>query len=207
MLAIAGTAACRLRGPNSSPFVVVWISKRVRETTLDLVERAQRGDHDAFDQLVGRYGRDLYRLAVIVIGPDLAADVTQDALIRAWRELPRLRDPERFQSWVRRILVNRCRDISRAQRRGPRIVSLDVPANPEALAASDPARMSDDRTDLWAAVSSLRVDQRTLLALHYTIGLSIAEVAETLGLPAGTVKSRLNAALGTLRVAMSVMDR
>src|SRR5688572_25391381 len=90
-----------------------------------LVERAQRGDHEAFDQLARLYGPELYRLAVAVIGAGAAPDVTQDALVRAWRELPRLRNRDAFLPWARRIVVNRCRDVVRAQR-GVRVMSLEL---------------------------------------------------------------------------------
>jgi RNA polymerase sigma-70 factor (ECF subfamily) len=166
----------------------------------DLIDRAQRGDHDAFDELAARVGPDLYRLAMAVIGPDGAADATQDALLRAWRELPTLRDRDAFPAWTRRILVNRCRDMVRA-RRGVRLLSLDVAP---AIAGGGPVDVDhapgvDRSTDLRSAVARLNVDQRAVVALHYQLDLSIRDVARTLAVPDGTVKSRLSAALVALR--------
>ena len=169
----------------------------------DLVDRAGRGDHGAFDELAARVGPDLYRLAVAVIGPDGAADATQDALLRAWRELPALRDRDAFPAWTRRILVNRCRDIVRAQR-GVRVLSLDLaPAIADGASVYvDHAPGVDRSTDLRRAVARLNVDQRAVVALHYQLDLPIRDVARTLSIPDGTAKSRLNAALAALRRSM-----
>jgi RNA polymerase sigma-70 factor (ECF subfamily) len=132
-----------------------------------------------------------------VIGIDLAADVTQDALVRVWRELPGLRDPGRFPAWARRIVVNRCRDIIRAERRRPNVVSsTDVERAP---AEGSPGPAIEGTTDLTAAIARLPFEQRQILALHYALDLTIHDAAETLGIPDGTMKSRLSAALATLR--------
>jgi RNA polymerase sigma-70 factor (ECF subfamily) len=146
-------------------------------------------------------------LAVAVVGQDAAADATQDALLRAWQELPRLREPDALGAWLRRILVNRCRDIVRAHR-GIRLLSLDDPASPiTPPAGPDPTATIDRDADLDAALRALTVDQRTLLALHYALDLPIREVARTLGVPDGTAKTRLNAALVALRRCLSEADR
>lgn len=174
---------------------------------LDLVRRGQRGEHGAFDELVERHGPELYRLAVAVIGVSGAADVTQEALLRAWRELPTLRDPDRFGPWARRILVNHCRDLARRDRRGVRFVPLDAAeADGSATVTPDPAPAIDRRSDLAASIATLSVDHRSILALHYVLDLPIREVAATLGIPDGTAKSRLSAALATLRQAISEVD-
>lgn len=168
------------------------------EDLLDLVRRAQRGDHDAFDELVDRHAAGLYRLAVAVIGPAEAADATQDALLRAWRELPSLREPDRFTPWLHRILVNRCRDIARAERRRVRLIPVhDLGATSPSIADVAPA--ADRRADLDRALRRLPVDQRAVLALHYFIGFTLAHVGLVLGVPEGTAKSRLNASLVALR--------
>jgi RNA polymerase sigma-70 factor (ECF subfamily) len=180
----------------------------VKETTLELVRRAQRGDHDAFDELVGRFGPELYRLAVAVIGPVAAADVTQDTLLLAWRELPTLRDPARFPGWIRRILVNRCRDLARMEHRGVRPLRLDaLEADGRPPTVPDPTSGIDRTSDLNAALGRVRVEHRSVLALHYLLDLSIHEVAATLAIPEGTAKSRLNAALVALRRALADGDR
>jgi RNA polymerase sigma-70 factor (ECF subfamily) len=165
---------------------------------LDLVRRAQRGDHDAFDELVDRHAPKLYRLAVAVIGPALAPDATQDALVRAWRELPGLREPAAFEAWLDRILVNRCRDLARADRRRVRLITVDEldGAHPS---SADPAARVDRSIDLDRALARLSVDQRAVLALVYFAGLPIREAAGVLGIPDGTARSRLHAGLEALR--------
>jgi RNA polymerase sigma-70 factor (ECF subfamily) len=134
---------------------------------------------------------------VAIVGWELAPDVLQEALIRAWRELPTLRDPDRFRIWVRRITVNLSRDALRARRR-----SLLVAFEPALLRSSstpDPATTVATVIDLDAALDRLTADQRAIVALHYQLGLPIREVALTLGIRDGTAKSRLNAALVVLR--------
>jgi RNA polymerase sigma-70 factor (ECF subfamily) len=163
---------------------------------LDLVARAARGDREAFDELVDVHLADLHRLALVVAGPDRAEDVTQDAFLAAWRELPRLRDPDRFLPWIRRILVNRARDGQRSERGPGRVVGLEIVAD---QAAADASPGVDVLTDLHAALATLTVDHRAVVGLHYLADLSMPEVAATLGIPVGTAKSRLNAALIVLR--------
>ncbi len=143
---------------------------------------------------------DLYRLALIVAGPELAEDVTQDAFLVAWQELPRLRDPERFVPWLRRILVNRARDLHRAERR--RILPADLATAASVVerrpGRADPALDVDALTDLHQAMAGLTLDQRAVIAIHYLADQSLPEVAAILGIPEGTAKSRLNAALTVL---------
>jgi RNA polymerase sigma-70 factor (ECF subfamily) len=164
---------------------------------LDLVRRAQRGDHAAFDELAAQHAQDLFRLAVAIVGWELAPDVLQEALIRAWRELPTLRDPDRFRIWVRRIVVNLSRDALRARRRS-RVLALE-PALLRSSSTPDPATTVATIIDLDAAMDRLTGDQRAIVALHYQLGLPIREVALTLGIRDGTAKSRLNSALVVLR--------
>lgn len=164
------------------------------------------GDHDAFDELVARHGPWLYRLAGAIVGSADAADATQDALVLAWRELPSLRTPERFEPWLRRILVNRCRDIGRA--RGRRVVEIPVERAFEdgAPGVFEP-RGLDRSADLASAIARLPIEQRTVLALHYAADLSLRDVAATMVIPVGTAKSRLNAALAALRRQLGEEDR
>ena len=134
-------------------------------------------------------------------GPARADDVTQDAFVRAWQELPRLRDHDRFVPWLRRILVNRARDDQRAERRRPRVTDLG-PAESIAergFGRDDPALRIDRRTDLHAALAGLSLEQRAVVGLHYLADLTLPDVAATLGIPVGTAKSRLNAGLAALR--------
>ena len=177
-----------------------------REEPLDLVGRAALGDREAFDRLVDLNLADLHRLALVVAGPDRADDVTQDAFVRAWQELPRLRDPERFVPWLRRILVNRARDVQRAGRRQPRLIDLAAGAATAEHRSGrvDPAAGVDGLVDLHRALADLSVDQRAVVGLHYLADLTLPEVARTLGVPLGTAKSRLNAALVVLRRRLEV---
>lgn len=133
-----------------------------------------------------------------MVGPDAAEDVTQDALVRAWRELPRLRDPERFVAWTRRILVNIARDAERRSRRREGIVRIE-PLDDASGGGGDPSQAADRVTDLMRAMASLPVDQRAVVALHYLADLTLVDVAATLRIPVGTAKSRLHAGLGVLR--------
>jgi RNA polymerase sigma factor (sigma-70 family) len=175
-------------------------------TLLDTIRRAQAGDHEAFDDLVTQHGPWLHRLASAIIGSADAADATQDALVQAWRQLPTLRQPDRFEAWLRRILVNRCRDIGRM--RGRRLTEIRVDPALETDDAGPDARPKVERSaDLERAIGRLTVDQRTVLALHYAADLSLREVATTLGIPTGTAKSRLNTALVELRRQLGEMDR
>ena len=147
------------------------------------------------------HGGWVHRLAVVIVGPGEAADVTQDVLLRAWRELPRLRDPDRFEAWLRRILVNRCRDVGRTRRR--RVTELELDTAERARAEfGDGTHAIDQTADLDAALARLSTDQRAVIALHFAADLTLADVAESLDIPVGTVKSRLNAALGRLRAEL-----
>jgi RNA polymerase sigma factor (sigma-70 family) len=175
-----------------------------REGNLDLVADADKGNREAFEQLVDLHVADLHRLALVVIGPDRADDVTQDAFLRAWQELPRLRDTAAFGPWLRRILVNRARDLERTERRRVRPLALGGIGDPSdrRLGGGDPAAEVDGVTDLHRALALLSVEQRAVVGLHYLADLTLAEVSSTLGIPEGTAKSRLHAALAVLRRRM-----
>ena len=164
---------------------------------LNTVERARHGNHEAFDLLAEEHAPGLYRLAVLLAGADAAPDITQETLLRAWRELPRLRDTGKFPQWIRRILVNACRDHGRAERRRPTstasVTHLEFRSNAEDL------RQAEVRHDLVLELRRLSPEQRAVVALHYALDLPIREVAESLGIPVGTAKSRLNSALVALR--------
>lgn len=172
---------------------------------LDLVERAQARDRDAFEMLVEQHLGDVHRIAVAIAGPADAMDVTQETFVVAWQQLPSLRDPQAFAGWLRRICVNNARQRLRRTRRRV-VASLDTGD------ASRPLEVTDQRPDFRGAVEArailepaierLNADQRALLALHYTLGYSIAEAAGVLGIRVGTAKSRLNAALSALRKAI-----
>lgn len=175
----------------------------------DRIARARSGDVSAFDALVEARVGPMTRTAMAILGrEEEARDAVQDTLITAWRELAALRDPAAFDAWLTRILVNRCR-------RGLRRIGLrrvrEIPA--EALvadaepAARDLAAGVADRQALERAFERLSVDDRTLLVLHHLDGRSVASIAEVLGVPAGTAKSRLFAARRALDRALAREDR
>ena len=175
----------------------------------DLVQRASRGDAAAFDALVAtRLGASLRLARAIVDSPADAEDVVQEAFVSAWRSLPRLREPERFDAWFGRILVNTAR--THVRRRGSvRPISIDRRRvgddSPEHSGPGrhDPALASVDASDaLGRAIDRLTVDQRSILALHHLEERPVAEIAAALGIPVGTAKWRLHAARQALERAL-----
>lgn len=137
-----------------------------------------------------------YRLAGLLLGDAQdAEDATQDALIRAWRSYASLRDPDGFRPWFDRILVNVCRDRLRRRRR-VRFVPLDGPTG--LVQAGDPFRELLDRDEALARLAALDADERIVVVLHYWADLTLVAVAERLGWPVGTVKSRLHRALDAM---------
>jgi RNA polymerase sigma-70 factor (ECF subfamily) len=165
-----------------------------------LVDRARRGDHDAFERLAGAAAPRLDSVARLITGdPELAKDAVQEALIRAWRDLPTLRDPERFDAWLRRLLARACTDVLRRVRRHSLEIELTDMHHPR---GGDPAPALADRDLLERAFRRLDVEQRAVVVIHYYLGLPLADVADVLEVPVGTAKSRLARALGTLRLAL-----
>jgi RNA polymerase sigma-70 factor, ECF subfamily len=165
-----------------------------------LVERAQLGDHDAFAVLtraaVGRLGG---AARLILRDPELAHDAVQEALIKAWRDVPGLRDPDRFDAWLYRLTVHSCLAIARRRRR--RVVEVEIgPA--EIGDGRDFASTIADRDLLDRALRQLDPERRALVVMHIYVGLPLPEVAGILRIPLGTAKSRLNRSLAKLRVAM-----
>lgn len=153
--------------------------------------------------LVEHFGPEMYRVAAGIVGPDDARDTAQEAFITAWRDLPRLRDPERFAPWLRRIVVSRCRNHLRSRRRRP-AVSLDTREAQNVSSGPDFRERVHARQALDGTFSRLSPDQRAVLVLHYGADLSIREAAEAMDISVGTAKSRLSAALAGLRRAMEV---
>jgi RNA polymerase sigma-70 factor (ECF subfamily) len=139
----------------------------------------------------------MYAIATRILrDADLAEDALQGALITAWRELPRLRDPDRFEAWVRRLLVHACYAEARRRRQwagNVRVLPIDGPV------ARDEIVSIADRDALDRAFRRLTVEQRAVVVLHHHVGLSLVEIAETLGIPAGTARSRLHYAIRLLR--------
>ena len=168
------------------------------------VTRAMAGDHDAFADLTNANVDRMFALArVILRDADRADDATQEALVRAWRELPRLRDPSKFQAWLRRLLVNACYDEGRRVRSRGEVVLL--PDQHPATADDSSGVIDRDRLD--RAFRRLPVEQRVVTVLSHVEGLTHEEISETLGLPLGTVKSRVRYALASLRSALEADDR
>jgi RNA polymerase sigma-70 factor (ECF subfamily) len=165
------------------------------------VERAKRGDTAAFEELTVQHSTDAYRLAAAMVGPDDAADMVQDAFVAAWRTLPSLRDTDRWESWLRSILMNRCRNALRTRTRRPRLVVLDAEGSHPRQPSHEPMRELDSRWEMHDALAELRPEDRAVIVLHYLADLPLREVAVVLGLRLGTVKSRLNAGLRALRAA------
>lgn len=168
--------------------------------TIEIVRLAREGRTDAFEALVERYTPAMYRLAAAMAGPADARDAVQDAFVSAWRELPRLQKPELFEAWLRRIVVNRTRNVIRARRRRPGI-SLD--ASDEAAYDLPHGRDFRDAVDarqaLDGAFAALTAEQRAVVVMHYGAGYTLSEVADATDTRIGTVKSRLHSALRRLR--------
>jgi RNA polymerase sigma-70 factor (ECF subfamily) len=163
-----------------------------------LVERARGGDHDAFALLVGASVAKLDSLAwLIVRDRELAHDAVQDTLFRAWRDLPGLRDPARFDAWLHRILVNTCLGALRRRRRRPIEVDLQ-PVMP--AGGADPLASIADRDEIERAFERIDAGHRAVVVLHFYLGMPLPDVASVMGIPLGTAKSRLHRALAAMRV-------
>ena len=175
----------------------------------DLVERAMAGDHDAFEELTRVAIRRLFVVARLILRDDLKAeDATQEALTAAWRRLPGLRDPDRFGPWLHRLLVNACyREARRSGRRQSIEVHIDPLVLPDAGAATDTIAELANRDQVERGFRRLDVDQRTVLVMHYYLGFSLDEAAEVLGVPPGTVRSRLHRAIEAMRAALEADAR
>jgi RNA polymerase sigma-70 factor, ECF subfamily len=167
----------------------------------DLVRSAARGDALAFERLLVTRADGAFRIARAMLGDESEArDATQDAFVSAWRELPRLRDPEAFDAWLRRILVNVCRAQMRMRKR-VREIRLDATVDPAAPGPGLPEQLG--ATDILArAFDRLDGEKRALLVLHYLDHASVAEIAASLGIPTGTVKWRLHDAREALHRAL-----
>ena len=169
-----------------------------------MVEAAQRGDHDAFEALAIGAADRLFAIARLILRDVHAAeDAVQEALVQAWRDLPRLRDPDRFDAWLHRVLVNACADQGRHRRRWSAEIQI-VRAEP---ATDDAIASMADRDQLERGFRRLNPQQRAAVVLHHYLGLSVPEVAETLGIPVGTAKSRVHYATEALRAALEADAR
>jgi RNA polymerase sigma-70 factor (ECF subfamily) len=171
----------------------------------DLVVRAQNGDEEAFASLAVAAGDRLHAVAHRILRDiDLAEDATQQALLSIWRDLPQLRDPARFDAWSYRLLVRACYAEGNRQRRWEPNLRL-LPANEPS--AADGFSSVVDRDQLERGFRRLSIDHRAVVVLHHYLDLPLDEVAETLGIPAGTVRSRLHHAMRGLRAALDADAR
>ena len=171
----------------------------------EVVRRAQLGDQRAFDALasglVTRFHAIAYR---VLMDPDLAQDATQQALITIWRDLPQLRDPDRFEGWAYRLLVRTCYKEAGKRRRWR--LRASEPTEFEAV-SPDPARVVMERDRLRRGFRQLTVEHRAVVVMHHYLGQTQAEVAETLGIPVETVRSRLRHGMRALRAAIDADER
>src|SRR5436309_3632695 len=170
-----------------------------------LVTRAQHGDEGAFASLAVAVGDRLHAVAYRILrDTDLAEDATQQALLNVWRDLPQLRDPARFDAWSYRLLVRACyAEAQRTRRSGTNLhlLSTDEPT------AVDGLSVVVDRDQLERGFRRLSIDHRAVVVLHHFLDLPLAEVADVLGVPAGTVRSRLHHAMRGLRAALEADAR
>ena len=164
----------------------------------ELVERAGGGDHDAFAALATALSPRLDSAARLILrDPELARDAVQNALVRAWRDLPGLRDPDRFDAWLHRLLVNSCLDEARRRRRRPIEVEID-PIDQPADGSDEPRRLAD-RDLVERALAKLDPEHRALVVLHYYLGYPLPDAAASLGISLPAAKSRLHRAMDGLR--------
>ena len=169
-----------------------------------LVIRAQRGDEEAFASLAVAAGDRLHAVAHRILRDTaLAEDATQQALLTIWRDLPQLRDPARFDAWSYRLLVRACYAEARRTRSASnlRLLPADEPIG------ADGTSLVIDRDQLERGFRRLSIDHRAVVVLHHYLDLPLSEVAETLGVPEGTVRSRLHHAMRGLRAALDADAR
>jgi RNA polymerase sigma-70 factor, ECF subfamily len=178
---------------------------------IELADRADRGSAPgrdltrrdaAFLLLADEHLDRAYRLArAILRDPTEAQDATHDAFVQAWRKWETLRDAERFEAWFDRILVNTCRNRLRGNRRLATDISAEV-----ALATADHVGRTEDREVIGAAIAALSPDHQIVVALRFYRDLTVGDIAARLGVPVGTVQSRLHYALKRLRDAIAPAD-
>ena len=170
-----------------------------------LVELAMHGDEEAFDMLIDRIGDRLHSVACRILrDTTLAEDATQEALLDAWRNLPRLRDPDRFDAWTYRLIVNACYGVARRERRHRGHLTL-VPG--DAPLVLDHATSIATQDQLDHAFRRLSLEHRTVVVLVHYLGLTPTEAAAAMGTPVGTARSRLHYALQRLREAFEADAR
>jgi RNA polymerase sigma-70 factor (ECF subfamily) len=173
-------------------------------TDVELVLRAREGDRDAFDLLMTARIDRHYRIARLILrDTDRAEDAVQETLVRCWRDMRTLRDPDRFDAWLHRLLLNA---VSNEARRHRAYAAAIV------LLRSEPAQTDisgdlADRDELARVFGRLSIDHRTIVVLHHYVGMSAEEAAGVIGIPIGTARSRLHYATHALRAALDADAR
>jgi len=171
----------------------------------EIVDRAKRGDEEAFDALARQVGDRCMAIACRILRDvDLAEDAVQAALIVAWRDLRTLRDSSRFEPWLHRILTNECYAEARRRTRWSgdiRLLPVDGPTEADGILGVN------DRDQLDRAFRRLTLEQRAVLVFHHYLDLTLVDVAERLGIPIGTAKSRLHSATAALRASLEADAR
>ena len=171
----------------------------------ELVIRAREGDHDAFARLAaGSIGRLNAIARLIVTDYARAEDAVQDAFIDAWRDLRALRDPDRFDAWLNRLLVRACQNARRVDRRRGLV---ELPLTADGPISQDFQASVANADELERGLRRLTLDQRTVLVLSFYLDLPLADAAATLRIPLGTMKSRLSRAIDALRAAIDADAR
>ncbi len=170
----------------------------------DLVERAQRGDRESFETLAGMSIAWLYNVAQLMLADsDLAQDAVQEALVVTWRDLRGLRDPDRFDAWLRRILVRCVYRVAKGERRQTERERLARSDDTSPDAAGELA----DQDQIDRVFRRIKPEHRAVIVLHHYLGYSDQEAGAALGVPAGTVKSRLHRATAAMRAELEADNR
>jgi RNA polymerase sigma-70 factor (ECF subfamily) len=172
----------------------------------DLVDRARNGDHDAFAALAGGAYDRLHRTARLILrSDDRAADAVQESLTAAWLHIRAVRDPDRFDAWLHRLLVHACyREARRTRKREVAEIRLEAP---DVARVGDAQEVTAVRDQLERAFRRLTPEQRAVLVVHHYLGLPDGDAANVLDIPIGTFKSRLHRASGALRAAIEADGR
>jgi RNA polymerase sigma-70 factor (ECF subfamily) len=172
----------------------------------DLVLRARAGDADAFEALAGEAFGRLYRTAWLILrSHDRAADAVQEALTSAWVHIRAVRDPDRFDAWLHRLLVNACySELRRGKRRD--VVEIHV-APPDGRGDGDAQDLTALRDQLEGGFRRLTPEHRAVLVLHHYLGMADREAAMVLDIPVGTFKGRLHRATAAMRAALEAEER
>ena len=171
---------------------------------IGLVVRARQGDRHAFAGLIRASGARLDATARLILrDPDLAQDAVQETLIRAWRSLPGLRDPASFDHWLHSLVAHACVDLVRKRRR--RVIEVELTPIHEAPTLDGATRIAD-RDQLDRVLARLEPEARAVVVLHFYLDLPLPRVAEMLGIPIGTAKSRLHRSLGAMRSSIAVEE-